>query len=204
MEQYIILTFDLIGTAIFAVTGALRAVRLKLDLLGVVVFACTVGVGGGMMRDTIIGAVPVAALQDKTYLLVCIAAGLIVFSAARFFQAERRLIMFLDAFGLGVFTALGAAKGAEYGLESIGIVLTGVFTAVGGGVIRDVLARQIPAVLTSDFYATASLLGGCLYCVLTITELPLFWQFLIVTFVVSGIRIAAIKLRMHLPVARFR
>lgn len=197
--------FDLLGTVIFAITGAVRGVRLKLDLLGVVVFACTVGVGGGMMRDTIIGASPVAALKDETYLIASVAVGLIVFFNARFFQAERRVIMVLDAFGLGVFTALGAAKGVDYGLEFIGIVLTGVFTAVGGGVIRDIMARKIPVILTSDFYATASLLGGCLFYALTAwTDLPLFFRFIPVMIFVTGIRMAAVKWKIRLPVARMR
>ena len=205
MEQQIIYLFDLLGTVIFAITGAVRGVRLKLDLLGVVVFACTVGVGGGMMRDTIIGAQPVAALKDETYLISCIIVGLIVFFYARFFQAERRLIMLLDAVGLGVFTALGAAKGAEFGLEFIGIILTGVFTAVGGGVIRDIMARKIPVILTSDFYATASLLGGILFYILTKwTAFPLFFRFIPVMIFVTGIRIAAIRLKVQLPVARMR
>ncbi len=202
MEQEIMYALDLIGTVVFAVTGAVRGVKLHLDLLGVVVFACTVGVGGGMMRDTIIGAVPVAVLQNETYLIACIVTGLLVFFHARFFQAERRLIMYLDAVGLGVFTALGAAKGAAYGLDFIGIVLTSVFTSVGGGVIRDVMARQIPVVLTSDFYATASLIGGCLYYGLWKLDLPLFWLFMPVMLTVTGIRIAAILLKVRLPVAK--
>ncbi len=201
MEQ-IMYILDLAGTVIFAVTGAVLGVNLRLDLLGVVVFACTVGVGGGMMRDTIIGAVPVAALQNETYLFACIVTGLLVFFYARFFQAEQRLIMFLDAAGLGVFTAIGAAKGAAYGLDFIGIVLTSVFTAVGGGVIRDVMARRIPVVLTSDFYATASLIGGCLFYGLWKMDLPAVWQFVPVMLAVTGLRIAAILLKVRLPVAK--
>ena len=113
--------------------------------------------------------------------------------------------MLLDAMGLGVFTALGAAKGAEFGLEFIGIVLTGVFTAVGGGVIRDIMARKIPVILTSDFYATASLLGGILFYILTKwTDLPLFFRFIPVMIFVTGIRITAVRLKVRLPVARMR
>lgn len=99
MEQQILYAFDLIGTVVFAITGAIRGVRLRLDLLGVVVFACTVGVGGGMMRDVIIGATPAAALQNEYYLLSCIVTGLIVFYTATFVQTERRLIIFFDAIG---------------------------------------------------------------------------------------------------------
>lgn len=202
MEQQIMYAFDLIGTVVFAITGAVRGVRLKLDLLGVIVFACTVGVGGGMMRDTIIGAVPVAALKDETYLIVCILTGILIFFTARWVAPVKRLITFCDALGLGVFTALGAAKGMSHELAFIGIVLTGVLTAVGGGVIRDILAGRIPVVLTSDFYATASLFGGVLFYFLAVfSHLPTFYLFLIVTCFVTGIRIAAIHFRIHLPVA---
>ncbi len=204
VAEHIMYALDLIGTVVFAVTGAVRGVKLHLDLLGVVVFACTVGVGGGMMRDTIIGAVPVAALQNETYLFSCIITGLLVFFYARFFQAEHRLIMYLDAVGLGVFTAIGAAKGAAYGLDFIGIALTSVFTAVGGGVIRDVMARRIPVVLTSDFYATAALIGGCIFYGLWKLDLPVFWQFMPVVLAVTGIRIAAIRFHVRLPVAKMR
>lgn len=203
MEQQIMYAFDLTGTVIFAVTGAIRGVRLKLDLLGVVVFACTVGVGGGMMRDIIIGAVPVAALRDETYLLACILTGLTIFLLARKIVPERKMITYWDALGLGVFTALGAAKGMAYDLTFIGVVLTGVMTGVGGGVIRDILARRIPVVLTSDFYATASLFGGILFFLLKrfLPSVPLLWIFLGVTAFVTGIRLAAIHFKIRLPVA---
>lgn len=205
MEQQIIYAFDLIGTIIFAITGAVRGVRLKLDFLGVIVFACTVGVGGGMMRDTIIGATPVAALQNKNYLIACIITGIVVFFTAPRFRAEWHIIRYCDALGLGVFTAIGVAKGAAFGLNSIGIILTGVFTAVGGGVIRDVLARRIPDVLTSDFYATASLLGGILFCVMDAAlDLSFFTEFLIVMVFVTLIRVAAMVFHVKLPVSGYQ
>jgi len=206
MEQQIMYAFDLIGTVIFAVTGAVRGVHLKLDLLGVIVFACTVGVGGGMMRDTIIGATPVAALKNETYLLACLLTGLIVFFSARWVTSKRRLIIWLDAVGLGVFTALGAAKGDAYHLTCIGIVLTGVFTAAGGGVIRDLMSVRIPLIFVSDFYATASLLGGFLYFMLARwTSVPLFWNFILVLVFVAGLRMAAVHYKLQLPSAgRFR
>ncbi len=205
MEAWIMYIFDIAGTVIFAITGAIRGVRLKLDLLGVVVFACCVGVGGGMLRDTIIGDTPVAALENETYLISCIITGIIVFMFAGYFQKDGTLIMILDAFGLGVFTAIGAAKGLHAGLHVIGVTLMGVFTSCGGGVIRDVLARQVPAVLTSDFYATASLIGGLLYWALEQgTSLGLFPKFMIITVVVTGIRMAAIHFKVRLPVANTR
>ncbi|MGE4455021.1 MAG: trimeric intracellular cation channel family protein [Sphaerochaeta sp.] len=201
LEQHIIYIFDLFGTFIFAITGAVKGVRLKLDILGVVVFACTVGVGGGMLRDAAIGATPVAALSNSSYILICVGTGLAVFFLAPKFVGRWRVILFADSLGLGVFTALGVAKGAMYGIGPVGQVLCGVFSAVGGGVVRDVMSRSIPTVLTSDFYATASLLGGIAYLLLELTEMGLFGKFMIASGLVFLIRLIAIKYRFHLPVA---
>lgn len=197
----IIYIFDLFGTCIFAITGAVKGVRCKLDILGVVVFACTVGCGGGMLRDVLIGATPVAAFTDSAYLLICVATGLAVFFTAPKFVGRWRVILFADSIGLGVFTALGVAKGAMYGIGPVGQVLCGVFSAVGGGVIRDIMTRSVPTVLTSDFYATASLIGGVVYLVLEATPLGIFGKFMIAGSTVFIIRIIAIKFNFHLPVA---
>jgi uncharacterized membrane protein YeiH len=201
--EQLIHIFDLFGTAVFAITGALCGVRNRLDLLGVVVFGCTVGVGGGILRDTIIGDVPVAALRGMSYLMTCIISALIIFFMARYLRNLTRTIAICDAIGLGVFTAIGAAKGASFELNTIGIILCGVLTAVGGGILRDVMSKSIPVVLTSDFYATASLLGGVLFCLLQeFTELPAFTVFISVSIFVTSIRLAAMHYKLHLPVAQ--
>ena len=202
MEQTIIYAFDIFGTLIFAITGAVKGVRCKLDILGVVVFACTVGCGGGMLRDVLIGATPVAALTNSSYIIVCVLVGLSVFFLAPTFVGRWRTILFCDALGLGVFTALGVAKGAMYGIGPVGQLLCGVFSAVGGGVIRDIMSRSVPSVLTSDFYATASLIGGVIYLLLEQTSLGLLGKFLACTFLVLAIRLIAIKFKFHLPVAK--
>ena len=201
MESLLIFILDLFGTAVFAVTGAVKGVRHKLDIFGVTVLACCVGVGGGMVRDCIIGTAPVAALRNEQYILICIAAGIAVFYTAKYWMRFRNIIQFGDAIGLGVFTALGAQKGLACGLSFTGIILCGVFTAIGGGMIRDVLVGTVPAVLKSDFYATASLIGGILFCLLLPLKLPFFPMFLIVAGIVTGIRLLAIHFRIQLPAA---
>ena len=185
IAQNIIYLFDLFGTIIFAITGAVKGVRCKLDFLGVIVFACTVGCGGGMLRDVLIGCTPVAAFSNGAYITVSALTGLVVFF-------------------LGVFTAIGVAKGAQYGIGPVGQLLCGVFTAVGGGVVRDIMSKSVPVVLTSDFYATASLAGGLLYLLLEKTPLPLFANFLICTVTVVALRILAVANHIHLPVANVR
>ena len=202
MFELLTYCFDLCGTVIFAVTGAVSAVKLRLDLLGVIVFSCTVGVGGGMLRDALIGATPVAALQNETYLIACIVTGLLIFFLSPCLVHHREIIMLCDAFGLGVFTAIGAAKGMQFDLGPVGIMLCGALSAVGGGILRDVMAGKIPAVLVSDFYATASLIGGGIYILLAKTPIPLFYRFLTVALAVPAIRLLAIHFRIQLPGSR--
>jgi len=199
----VIYALDILGTIIFAVTGAVRAIRYRFDFFGIVVLACVVGVGGGIMRDAAIGATPAIALMDKNYLLACVLTGIVIFFSAPLLAAHWNIIQILDAFGLGVFTIIGAHKGDAYGLSTAGVVLSGVVTAIGGGIIRDVLTLTIPAVLKSDFYATASRIGGILYCVLRYYEVPFATAFFPVMITVTGFRQAAIHWDVQLPQARF-
>lgn len=201
MQNWIILLLDLFGTAVFAVTGAVQAVRHHLDIFGVTVLACCVGVGGGMIRDCIIGTLPVAALQNQQYILICIVTGLVTYATARYWIRRRNIIKICDAVGLGVFAALGAEKGAAHQLGFTGIILCGVFTAIGGGMIRDMLTVRIPVVLKSDFYATAALIGGIIYCALMPLGVPFFVRFAIVAVSVTSIRLLAVYFRIQLPSA---
>ncbi len=199
---------DLLGTVIFAITGAVSGMKLRLDMLGVIVFGCLVGVGGGIVRDTVIGATPVAVLQNEIYLTACIITGLVVFFLFKRLENHQKVILICDAFGLGVFTALGVAKGNLYHLGPIGLATCGVLSAVGGGILRDVMARRIPAVLVNNFYATASLIGGLAYIALLKMEkngwleISDFTCFIVTTLLVLVIRLLAIRYNFHLPGAQ--
>jgi len=197
----LIYLFDLVGTCIFAITGAVKGVRCRLDILGVVVFAATVGCGGGMIRDMLIGATPVAAFSNSSYIIICVVTGLLVFVSAPHFVGRWRVILYADSLGLGVFTAIGVAKGALYRIGPVGQILCGIFSAVGGGVVRDIMSRSVPTVLTSDFYATASLIGGLAYLLLVRLGSGHLTSFLAVTALVFLIRLIAIKFNFNLPVA---
>ena len=203
MESAVMLVLDLVGTAIFALTGAVVGVRRKFDIFGVTVLGCCVGVGGGMIRDAIIGATPVAALGNEWYLIICVAVALTTYASAKYWFHWRSIIQIADALGLGVFTAIGAIKGDAYDLGVVGIMLCGVLTAIGGGMIRDVLSGTIPVVLRSDFYATASLLGGGLYCIVAHLGCPVFLSFVIVAGFVTGLRLLAIRMHIQLPTAGY-
>ena len=151
---------DIFGTVVFAVAGTFKAIKYELDILGVCTLALITGVGGGIFRDLLLGDTPPAAFRDERYFIACIAAGLIAAALASRIARVWKLVKVFDALGLGVFTAIGAAKGMDFGLGIVGILLTGAITATGGGMVRDVLVREIPSVISRDFYATASFLGS--------------------------------------------
>ncbi len=192
---------DIIGTFVFAMSGGLKAAKYKLDLLGFVVLAISTGVGGGLIRDVVLGDTPPAVFQDELYLVVCIAGGLISFFAARHIAPRWREMLIADGIGLGVFAAIGAAKASAFGLGPIGIVCMAGLTATGGGVIRDVLIREIPAVIGRDFYATAALAGGLCFLAVQSTGLPISVQLLVTATVTSGLRLFAASKNLNLPTA---
>lgn len=156
---------DIFGTLAFAISGAFRAVKYELDLLGVIVLAVFTGVGGGIIRDTLLGQTPPSALTDQIYITTCVIGALLVFWLAPKIAKRWDLVMSADALGLSVFTAIGASKAEALGANGLTIVLMAMITSSGGGVIRDLFVREIPAVLKSDFYATAALLGGAIYII---------------------------------------
>jgi uncharacterized membrane protein YeiH len=161
-----ITALDLLGSFVFAVSGAFRAVKHELDLLGVLVLAVSTGVGGGILRDVLLGEAPPAVFANEAYLLVCLVGGAAVFVASRPIAQRWNMVLMADAVGLGVFAALGAERAAAHGLGPVGTVFMAVVTATGGGVVRDLLVVEIPVILRTGFYATAALIGGTVYVVL--------------------------------------
>jgi uncharacterized membrane protein YeiH len=156
----LVLAADLGGTFVFAVEGALIATQAGLDLLGIVVIAFVAALGGGIIRDVLLGAVPPAAIRDQRYPSATVLGALIVVLAApvvRLIPAAP--LIALDAAGLSLFAVAGVQKALVRGIGPFGTVLMGTLTAVGGGAVRDVLLAQVPVVLRSDFYATAAIIG---------------------------------------------
>jgi len=155
----LILVLNLAGTFVFGLSGGLAAVRAKLDLFGVVVLAAVVGLAGGITRDVLIGTPP-ATFRDWRYLAATAAAGLVCFFAGRALERAERSVMIFDALGLGLFAVTGATKALQFGLGPLQAVLLGTITGVGGGMLRDVLLRQVPTVLREGLYAIPALLGA--------------------------------------------
>ncbi len=168
----VLVVLDLTGIFVFAISGALVAVRKQLDVFGVLVLAGTTGLGGGFLRDVLIGATPPAALDDWRYLLVPVVAGLLTFWFHPAVGRLERQVGILDAFGLSLFCAVGALKSVEYGLGPLPAALMGMVSAIGGGMLRDLLAGRVPAVFRGELYATPALAGAALAVLLDRLDQP--------------------------------
>ena len=160
MDDSLILALNLAGTFAFGLTGGILAVRKRMDLFGVLVLSVATGLGGGIIRDIILGRTPPATLVDWRFLAAAALAGLIVFLDYRQVIHWARLITAFDAAGLAIFTVTGTTIALNASLGPVPAVLLGMLTGVGGGVVRDVLAGEVPLVLKSEVYAVASLFGA--------------------------------------------
>ncbi|HET7646454.1 MAG TPA: trimeric intracellular cation channel family protein [Candidatus Limnocylindria bacterium] len=158
--ETLVLALDLLGTFVFALSGAMAAVRHRLDVFGILVLSFAAGTAGGITRDLLIGAVPPAAIGDWRYVVVAVIAGLVTFWGHRIVHRLQDAVLVFDAVGLGVFAVSGTLKALAYGAHPIAAVLLGVLTGIGGGMLRDMLVAQIPTVLRSELYAVAALAGA--------------------------------------------
>lgn len=154
---------DLFGTFAFALSGALIAVKKEMDLFGVIVLALITAVGGGTTRDILLGNTPVFVLTDPIYVFVSLAGALCTFFFYNALFRINSIILIADAFGLGTFVCIGVSKALNADISLTGAVILGVITAIMGGMLRDVLAGEVPSVLYRDFYASACVIGGLIY-----------------------------------------
>jgi len=158
MDETLIL--NLVGTFAFGLSGGILGVRKKMDLFGVLVLAVATGLGGGIMRDLILGHTPPTTLVDWRYLAAAGVAGLLVFVDYRQIIRWNRFVIAFDAAGLAIFTVTGTTIALAAGLGPVPAALLGMLTGIGGGALRDILAAEVPLVLRSEIYAVASLLGA--------------------------------------------
>ncbi len=189
---------DLFGVGVFAVSGALVAGRKQMDLFGVVVLAVITGVGGGTLRDLLLG-VPVFWIHEPVYVIVGTGGALAAVVLARFRTVGRLPLLVADAVGLAFFCVLGADKAQQAGAAPVIITLMGVMTGVVGGVVRDILAGEIPLVLRHDLYATCAVLGAGSFEVLLAVGAPYelaIWAGLLSSL---SLRLAAIRWHLGLP-----
>lgn len=193
---------DLLGTFAFALSGATAGVRKGLDLFGVLVLAFAAATAGGIARDVMLGATPPAALVDPRYLAASTVAGLITFHRYALIERLRHPVQITDAVGLSLFAVVGTGKALEYGLGPVGAVLLGVLTGIGGGIARDVLVMEVPAVLRRELYAVAALVGATLVAGGRALELPAVPVSVAAAATCFALRFLAMRRGWQLPVAR--
>ena len=192
---------DLVGVAVFAVTGALAAGRKRLDLLGVVVLALVTAIGGGTIRDVLLNRHPIFWLADPTYILVIVGSALGTVFFVRFRRPPDATLQIADALGLALFSVAGAQIAERAGISPLGGILLGTVTGAAGGVVRDVLSAEVPLVLRPGaLYASAAIAGTAAYFLLEGLGTPRTAATIIGMALVAAVRLAAIWWRLGLPV----
>ena len=211
----LLLIADLIGTFVFALSGAMAATQRRLDLFGVLVLSFAASNSGGIARDVLIGAVPPRAISDWRYLAAAVCAGLITFRWAhllerlenpvRMFDAARQPTMrrenTFDAAGLALFAVSGAQKALEFGLTPLMAALLGMLTGIGGGMVRDVLLADVPMVLRTEVYAIAALAGAGVVVIGAALGLPSAATMIAGAVLCFGLRMLAVQRHWQLPIA---
>ena len=195
------LLFDLAGTFVFALSGALAGVKRKLDIFGILVLSFAAANSGGIARDVLIGAIPPSAISDWRYLGISLAAGLLTFYFSTVIIRLWNPVLLFDAAGLALFAVSGAQKALNHGLDPVMATSLGMLTGIGGGMMRDVLLAEIPQVLRSDLYAVAALAGASIVVIGHALGLPYGASALTGGILCFGLRFMAIGHGWHLPVA---
>jgi uncharacterized membrane protein YeiH len=198
----LVLSLDLIGTFVFALSGAAAGVKRQLDFFGVLVLSFAAATAGGIGRDLLIGATPPAAISDWRYLATSVLAGLLMFFWYPAIDRLRSPVLIFDGVGLAVFCVSGAQKAIAFGLGPVMAALLGMLTGIGGGIARDVLLSDVPVVLRSDIYAVAALAGAAVVVIGDMLQLPSPATTCAGAALCFGLRMAAIRRGWHLPVAR--
>lgn len=163
---------DLLGVAVFAASGALTASRKQLDIVGFALLAAVTGIGGGTLRDLLIGRLPVFWVKEPAYIAVTTAVAMLVFFTAHRLESRFRVLLWLDAMGLALFCALGAQTALLWGVTASVAVLMGTMTATFGGLIRDIVCAEVPLVLRHEIYVTAAALGAAVFVLLSQVGIP--------------------------------
>ncbi|MDI1303288.1 MAG: hypothetical protein RL619_1187 [Bacteroidota bacterium] len=190
---------DIIGTMAFAMSGALTAMNKKLDPFGVFIIAFVTAVGGGTLRDIMIGRTPVGWMLDLKYVYVIIMGFVLAIIFRKKFDRLRTSLFLFDTIGLGVFTLIGLEKGINIGLHPVICIALGTMTACFGGVIRDILCTEIPVIFRKEIYATICILGGIVFFLLRKLNLDNDILYLTTSLVIISVRLMAVKYKWYLP-----
>ena len=194
------LALDLVGVFVFALSGGLVAVKKRFDLFGVIVLACAAALGGGIVRDLLIGAVPPVGISDWRLVAAATLGGVVTFLFHPGVERITRLVRVLDAAGLAAFAVAGSLKAVTtLGVSPIAAVVVGIITAVGGGVIRDLLAGQVPEVLRRELYAIPAMLGSLIIVVAAQAGSLQDWVLWAAAGLVFAVRMLAVHLDLNAP-----
>ena len=193
---------DYLGTAAFAITGAAKAIEHKADIFGIIVLATVVGLAGGMTRDVIFGRFP-TAFADPIYIGITVIIGIAMFFLYSFFKKRMNVWLIFDAIGLGVFSIIGASIAYQIvGLDFLPMLFGGIITAIGGGILRDVIVRDIPIVFVKEVYAVASIIGIVIFYAVLYYGGDMQVASIVGIVAATGIRLLAMKYNWNLPKVR--
>ncbi len=190
---------DILGTIAFAISGVLVAMEKKLDLFGVFIIAFVAAVGGGTLRDMLIGNTPVVWMRESVYILVILATVVLSIIFVKQLKYLRTTLFLFDTIGLGLFTMVGVEKGLSSELSPIMCIALGTITASFGGVIRDILCNEIPVIFRREVYATACILGGVSYFLFRELPFDSVYGYIAAIVVVISTRLLAVKFKIALP-----
>ncbi len=192
-------TLDILGTMAFAISGVLVAMHKKMDPFGILIIAFVTAVGGGTLRDILIGLTPVSWMLDMTFTYVIIATTLLAILFKSKINYLRTSLFLFDTIGIGLYTVVGVEKGISAGLHPIICIALGTMSACFGGVIRDILCNEIPVIFRKEIYATACILGGVAYFLLRKLPIENNFVFIIAGLIVIITRLLAVKFKLRLP-----
>jgi uncharacterized membrane protein YeiH len=192
-------TLDILGTIAFAISGVLVAMHKRMDPFGVLIIAFVTAVGGGTLRDIMVGVEPVSWMRNMTFVYVIIASTVFAIVFRNYLKHLRRSLFLFDTIGIGLYTVVGIETGLVAGLHPIICIALGTMTACFGGVTRDILCNEIPVIFRKEIYATACIVGGLSYFLMRIFLQDENYLFIIAGLVVIVIRLIAVRFKVSLP-----
>jgi uncharacterized membrane protein YeiH len=192
-------TLDLLGTIAFAISGTLAAIHKRLDLFGIFIIAFVTAVGGGTIRDVLIGRHPIGWMNDLNYVYAIIGSTVFAILVRKRIDFLRTSLFLFDTIGLGIFTIIGTEIGIEYNLHPIISISLGVISATFGGVIRDILCNDIPVIFRKEVYASACIAGAVVFLLLTKLDVNTNLNYIITSLIIISIRLLAVKFKLALP-----
>lgn len=190
---------DILGVIAFAISGVSVAMKKRMDVFGLLIIAFVTSIGGGTVRDVLIGQTPVAWMTNMTYVYVILAATVFTIIFQNKINYLRMSLFLFDTIGIGLYTVVGVEKGLNAGLHPIICIALGTMTACFGGILRDILCNEIPVIFRKEIYATACIAGGVVYFVLRKLPIDSEFIFIIAGAVVITIRLVAVRFEISLP-----